>query len=349
MGNSGNFLFNLALESYLDSEKCDIDFCSIYDFATHSSDFVNNNYDMVLYSAANIINAKCKNFFIKAKEVIANYKIPIFFIGAGLETDVYDTEFKFLNSIKSELSDFIKAVDSVGGVFSIRGQRTAQVFKKLGFDNFYVTGCPSIFMLGPNLKIRPQVLSNSELKPLVNGTKCLRNGKITQIFSKYPESIFLCQDRFLKIIENRKKHPIKYSDLILSIQHGSIAPWLIKNDRIKFFKDIPIWFNYLKENSFNFSFGSRIHGNIICLLSGIPVLIYAQDMRVLEMAEYFDIPHIVKIDKSFDLYEQYKLLDYSKFNLTFESKFKNFQNFFDKYDIPCKVGRGIDDLISKNF
>ena len=347
-GNSGNYLFNLSLETALANANTEVSFYPLSDFESHSPDFVNNNFDLVLYSAANIINRKCKDFFLVAASQISKYKVPIFFIGAGLETKIYDYKFKFVDSFKTELSYFIDAVAKVGGAFSLRGERTAFVFKKLGFDNFKVTGCPSIFMFGPDMSISFPSLTESNFKPLINGTAILKNPKLNYAFNKYKNSIFICQDRFYKILYERDKHPFRYHDFFIKARFGSLALNLLNENRIKLFKDIPVWFDYLKNNGYNFSFGSRIHGNIVPLLCNIPVLIYTDDMRVLELAEFFDIPYLTKIPKSFDLLEAYNNLDYSKFNAGFKTKFRNFQNFFDEYNIPCRLGQAREYLLKLN-
>lgn len=42
---------------------------------------------------------------------------------------------------------------------------------------------------------------------------------------------------------------------------------------------------------FDFSFGSRIHGNIAALPAGTPATVLCGDWRTLELCRYFEIPH----------------------------------------------------------
>ena len=61
-----------------------------------------------------------------------------------------------------------------------------------------------------------------------------------------------------------------------------------------------------KYKDFNFACGSRIHGNIMPILMGIPAAICPIDSRTREMAEFFDIPMITEKDlKKKSLYSIY--------------------------------------------
>ena len=62
---------------------------------------------------------------------------------------------------------------------------------------------------------------------------------------------------------------------------------LIRSDRVRFFLDPKTWFDHLAQ--YDFSFGTRIHGNIAALLAGTPALLLAHDSRTLELAEYHEI------------------------------------------------------------
>ncbi len=59
---------------------------------------------------------------------------------------------------------------------------------------------------------------------------------------------------------------------------------LIRQNRVRFFLDPKAWFAHLAN--YDFSFGTRIHGNIAALLAGTPALLLAHDSRTLELAHY---------------------------------------------------------------
>ena len=66
---------------------------------------------------------------------------------------------------------------------------------------------------------------------------------------------------------------------------------LIRENRVRFFLDPKTWFDHLAQ--YDFSFGTRIHGNIAALLAGTPAVLLAHDSRTLELADYHQIPHRV--------------------------------------------------------
>jgi hypothetical protein len=103
---------------------------------------------------------------------------------------------------------------------------------------------------------------------------------------------------------------------------------LIFENRLHLLLDIQDWADYLLYHGYNFSCGSRIHGNILPILCGIPSAICPLDMRVKEMAEYFEIPMIEKKKLlTENLWEIYNNVSYERFNNTFASKYEYYINF----------------------
>lgn len=117
-------------------------------------------------------------------------------------------------------------------------------------------------------------------------------------------------------------------------KYGAESLCLIKAKRLNLFIDMPDWIDYLKLECFNFSCGSRIHGNIISILAGIPAAVCALDSRTREMAEFFDIPIITSRDlRNQDLLEIYNHISYDKFNATFSKKYEAYAQFLKSHGI----------------
>jgi hypothetical protein len=58
----------------------------------------------------------------------------------------------------------------------------------------------------------------------------------------------------------------------------------------RYFLDVDEWINHMR--SFDFYFGSRLHGAIASLLAGTPACLVAHDSRTMELAEYAGIPFV---------------------------------------------------------
>ena len=123
---------------------------------------------------------------------------------------------------------------------------------------------------------------------------------------------------------------------------GIVLPKLIAEDRIRLIMDMWDWQSDLMKSGVNMSFGSRIHGNIMAVLAGVPAVVLNIDTRTKEMAEFYDIPSIeYNPDKNLDLYEVYQNLDYDKFNKTFGKKYDDFNQFL----VNCGI---VDEKMNDN-
>ena len=95
---------------------------------------------------------------------------------------------------------------------------------------------------------------------------------------------------------------------------------------------------YFEVEGIDFSFGSRIHGTIMPILSGVPSMIVPCDARTREMAEFFNIPmYDAESQKSCDLYELYCQTDYTKFNENFASLYDAFEDFLVDHNIVDRI------------
>lgn len=126
--------------------------------------------------------------------------------------------------------------------------------------------------------------------------------------------------------ENREKVPADYP---MHFDHP-----MMRDDRIVGVLDIDSWFDFLRQQDFNF--GSRIHGNIAAVLSGVPCYIYAGDCRVKELADYHHIPCITANDLTgdMDVISMYEKTDYSRLKDGHEERFSHYLDFLDANQVP---------------
>ena len=75
--------------------------------------------------------------------------------------------------------------------------------------------------------------------------------------------------------------------------------------------NVPSWLEHLA--GFDFSYGTRIHGNIAAILAGTPAYVLAHDSRTAELADFHAIPHrtIGKDVASIDAADLYAHADYT--------------------------------------
>lgn len=332
--NSGNNVFIFALQKMTLTNKANVDFMSLQEFFA-CPECVNDRYDALLYSPANILAPWTKDKFAGLKhwtQALKKVKIPVCFVGVGSQSDKYYS-LDFISDFKKEGYDFIKALLKHGNRVGLRGYFTAEVVKKLGFSDkdFAVVGCPSLFMNGPGLKIEKTDLKPNDLNPVFNGNHFWFDSGFHKLFGQYSKSIFVCQDLMYRLMYDASA----LTEVDAQYLRSDLFEWLFKSKRVRLYCDFMAWLHDMKTGGFNFSVGTRIHGNIVSLLAGIPAYIDAFDSRVKEMAEFFDIPHGDINPETLDLYELYQCANYYKFNATFKDKFDNFKRFLEDAGFPC--------------
>lgn len=336
--NFGNKVWLQGILSEISNPDC------IYEFGYDniSEDYINQNYDCVLLPLANCFHTGWIQYMEKRSSYIEKIKIPVYVIACGVQAKSYDDLTDLVESVKEPATRFIKSVYNTGGEFALRGYFTAEFFERLGFRNAVVTGCPSIYQMGRNLKITNQKVPESQFRSAINGTF-----KLPIPDKDIKKSDFVCQDvygKFLYDPDYFKENPIDFRRILKLIKRGDYAfVRALANRKIHLFADTQQWMSFYVENNISFSFGSRIHGTIMPILSGVPSLCYSCDARTREMVEFFDIPGIINTGKEKikiqSLYDLYCMTDYGKFNAGFQKRFDAFEAFLIKCGIVSKINQ----------
>lgn len=332
--NWGNKLWFQGIYSAIDTGENEYGFIG----RTINEEQINSEYDLIVLPMANIFY---KNFLGMMQELthhLEKIRIPVFVIVCGVQADSYDDMDDLIMAIGEDSKRFIRAVYNTGGEFALRGYFTKEFFDRLGFHSAVVTGCPSIYQLGPDFTMQYTKVEESRLSPVFNG----HGLPFSELMNTFLSSVFIDQDEFFEPLFNPEylSQPDLKFKLNFINQFGIESAKFLADGRICTFADMNDWWNYLQSKKFNYSFGSRIHGTIMAILSGVPATIVAHDSRTREMAEFFEIPMLIDSPAHFTkhvLLGSYEKMDYSAFNANFAQRFKTYEQFLVTHGIVSHV------------
>lgn len=337
-GNSGNAVFQYALQSYLSAPDVDLTInTDLFRVKPHPQEYfddINSKYDCVVFSPANILAEYAKGRgLVIGKKVFETLKIPVYAIGLGVQSSK-EYSFDFLKIIQDEAREYINGILSTGGKIGVRGNFTAECLEKIGFasNDFTVIGCPSLYIRGRDMQITQKKVDENDFRPALNGFRIWNDANSFKWFEKYSHSIFVDQEEFYKLLYFPEQLTWKEYQYLSDEKQKWITLYIQK--RIQLYGTVPDWINDLKNRGINFSFGCRVHGNIVPILAGIPAYIDLFDSRVKELAEFFDIPGRFVEGETPDPYKIYLNTDYSKFNRAFATRFDNFKDFMNQCGLP---------------
>lgn len=318
--NLGNRLWFQGLVSEISGDENRI----TYFREDMSKDYINETFDMIVAPMANVFHVAFSDLLQRLAERFRGIRIPVYVIACGVQADSYNELDDLCAVIGSSAREFMKSVYDTGGEFALRGYFTKEFFDRMGFSTAVVTGCPSLYQLGRDLRISEKKVAYEEFRPLINGN----TGDYLSLAKTFSDAEFFDQERFFHILHD----PCCDRSLReLVHQYGfEMTRWLISG-KVKMIPNMNDWRNYLRHGRFHFSYGSRIHGSIMPILAGIPAAMEPRDARTREMAEFFEIPILERTGKS--LYDLYLETDYTAFNQNFRQKFDAFETFLTSHGI----------------
>ena len=331
--NTGNKVWLQGLVSALSTPENRL---SYYD-CSESWDEINEAYDCVVLSEANLLKENLKDSILFLAKEFRRCRIPVYVISVGAQADSYDRIDDLCRSIRSETEAFLHSVYETGGEIACRGYFTKEVLDRICRNTAEVVGCPSLFQNGRDLRITEKKVSRRELKPVISGHFRSRD----RMLRRYKEAVYIDQDTWFDYFYDRTTYDgCDDSTMIRRIisTKGLFSSDLFFDGRLKLFWDIPQWYRYLKEKDFNFSIGSRIHGTIMSLLAGIPSTLCAVDSRTREMGEYYNIPTVFPSHcRNRSLAELYAEVDYSGFNKEYPALYDRFDGFLKSHGLVSEM------------
>ena len=356
--NPGNMLFaHSVCRSVMVSDDTQIDVIKTGKavFTDSMVKKFNETYDIFIIPLANAFRFT----FINELEIITNLvnrlSIPCVVIGCGIQGEKTKNDPAPLHKA---VKNFMKAVLKKSSCIGIRGENTAKFLENLGFvrnKDFMVIGCPSMYLNGANLPV-PEKIPFDEIErvsvtarfTLWWSTHVLLSNAINNFKDTYflPQTTIELREIYLGLTP--ETYPTDYARKFLPLA-PDFYPYgrksgLMKQGRILGFTNVYSWFDFLKTRQF--AIGSRIHGTIAAVLSGVPAFVVVPDLRVEELAEFHNIPHISMEEISerpeTTIRELYENTDFSQITIGHKERFENYVKFLELNKVDNVFSRKMD-------
>jgi hypothetical protein len=300
--NTGNILFLETIGNQI--QNC-TPINIYYDFLERPEWFM-QNFDVLVLPMANMVSEEWS--YGEILDMLETYPIPIVLVSIGLQVD--DEYALRTMKMSRDCKRLLDLAQTRSQSIGVRGYKTAEYLRKQGYS-VDVIGCPSLF--GPAAPLR------SLKNPSRIATHCTPHGTWRQSIRNFFEfswkyaqgyvaqnELCLLVDRYdvtdeeletwihdpnrLKVAKARTFEYTYYADT--NPTPDELRTWFRRN--LNYFVDIDAWKAYLAK--FDFVVGTRFHGSVVATLAGTPSLLLTTDLRVLELAEYHQLPHIPLTD-----------------------------------------------------
>ncbi|WP_443062453.1 polysaccharide pyruvyl transferase family protein [Streptomyces sp. NBC_00457] len=333
--NSGNLIFSDAAHKILETPDTEVVSNGIRTDVSAAAR-INEEYDAFVVPLANAFRPSFEQQLKRLTRLIGRLRIPVVVLGVGAQTGLtYDPA--RLKPIEPTVREFVSAVLDRSASIGVRGEFTETYLKDMGFRDVEVIGCPSLFLYGKELAVskrQPELSAASRIA--VNGShSAVRSQGLDRIIrhahERYPHLRFIGQN----LSDARQLHWRDLSDpngRITAMPTHPDHP-MYREDKARVYVDPITWIDDLRP--FDFSFGSRIHGNIAALLAGTPATVLCGDSRTLELCRYFGIPHR-RIDQlpedpgATDPARLYEEADFAELTGGHQERFERFTGFLDR-------------------
>jgi hypothetical protein len=330
--NSGNLLFLEAAHKILATSDATV---TPDRFGAHrlGPDRINERFDVFVIPLANAFRPSFEANLVALTRVIERLRIPVVVLGVGAQgTVAYDAA--RLAPMEASVRAFMTAVLDRSPSVGVRGEFTHDYLRGLGFGDVEVIGCPSMFVAGDRLVVERRVPALGPDSPIAMNVSPYVKAMAPIVAShldRYPDLRYIAQD--LETLET-----LLWGD---ATPDGPMPPAmptrsshpLFQDRRVDLYVDPWPWIEALR--AVDFSFGTRIHGNIAALLAGTPAVVLAHDSRTLELARYFEIPHrrIGDLPPDIDAAELYAAADEAPMLRGHAARFATFTTFLERHGL----------------
>jgi len=331
--NSGNLVFLHAAHRLLSVRGAEIEAGGM-SFSPRMAPAVNERFDVFALPLANAFRNSFESQLQRMTAFIERLTIPVVVLGVGAQSDAkYD--FARIKKVETSVRRFVSAVLDRAPTIGVRGELTAEYLRGLGFHDVEVIGCPSMFLHGDRLAVtkrQPTLERDARVSINVSPYVKAMGPIVMSHVAQYPNLTYIAQDLDTLGMLLRGPNPSIDATRDDPIPRHTSHP-LFQQRRVRFYVEPWPWIDDLR--SVDFSFGTRIHGNIAALLAGTPAYVFAHDSRTLELARYFGIPHrpMRDVPSEIDAAELYEEADFTSLVEGHADRFATFAGYLRRHGL----------------
>lgn len=336
--NSGNMFFAQSVYKSLYAPDVHID-VNGYTTRPEDAERINAEYDAFVIPLANAFRPGFLKQLELLTKLVRKLRIPCVVVGVGAQTNL-DLAILKESPIDDAVRRFASAVLDRSSSIGVRGEITREYLARLGFHDVEVIGCPSMYMNGGEIDVKKRVSAIDENSRLaINFTQRMRPAVcdlFRRTWRKYQNSTYVMQDK-------SDYELLYWGKAISGVKTGDAFPDkrthpLLLQGKALLHIDVETWIESMR--SFEFSFGTRIHGNVAAVLGGTPGFVVAHDSRTLELAQFFDIPHISAkaVNDRTDAAQLYADASYERLAKKLPIRFENYIRFLQRNGLKPSLG-----------
>jgi hypothetical protein len=259
------------------------------------------------YAAATVLQvnsaAPWTDKLVELGKFIEKLGLPIISLGFGHSS--LEPEFAFRDAKIDERSAYLlRVLADHAETVAVRGELTADLCRKIGVHNVKVVGCQSLYYSASLNSAEDWAHRDRTGRTMAHITYGMENTDITEFCIRNNIDL-IGQDEFAEQEIMEGKLPVEVFagetgeyKLPYGIERGinrkaiSLREYhaYISKHFHKFY-DMETWSGHIRRN-YDFSFGTRFHGNVAALQSGVPALWLTHDTRTVELCRHFRLPTI---------------------------------------------------------
>ncbi|WP_140849395.1 polysaccharide pyruvyl transferase family protein [Paracoccus sp. FO-3] len=289
----------------------------------------------------------------KMADAIEKLNLPVVVFGLGAQAKLGQS-FSDMD-VSAETKRLLSVISHYSPKIAVRGEFTADLCRRFGVHNVEVIGCQSCFIsCRPDFKL-PELEKTPHLsRMVVNVTSHTRElPLITAAMSE--GALYIGQTEHLEYELVKLDEGIAIDDLPADVR-SLLKPGLYKlfeSGRLDFkefhrwvrnkffqFYSMPPWFGKLSNAGLDASIGTRFHGNMAAMQSGVPSLWVVHDSRTQEFCDYHGLPQaplkaLTEEKTVGDIFDKYYRTD--RFAARYAEGYKRFYDYLNEHGVPHKL------------